>query len=62
MNCDGSSMASHSTLANAAAPGSSTSDSRACSAWPVSWNSVMTSSCVSSAALSPLGREKLHVR
>ena len=50
-------MASHSTLEKAAAPGSSTSDSSACSAWPVSWNNVITSSCVSTAARSPLGRE-----
>ena len=48
--------------AKAAAAGSSTSESRVCSACPLSWNRVITSSWVSSAGLPSCGAEKLQVR
>jgi hypothetical protein len=62
MNCDGSSTASHSTPLMPDTPRSPTCVSMWCSPWPNSWNSVITSSCVNSAGLSPTGAVKLQVR
>ena len=62
INCDGSSTASHSTPLMPDTPSSSTWVSMWCRPWPNSWNSVITSSWVNSAGLSPTGAEKLQVR
>ena len=60
MNWLGSSTASHSTPEMPATASSSTWVSMWCRPWPNSWNRVITSSCVSSAGLSPTGAAKLH--
>ena len=62
MNWLGSSTASHSTPLMPETLGKSTSVSRWCSPWPNSWNSVITSSCVSSDGSSAVGGAKLQVR
>ena len=64
MNWLGSSTASHSTPEMPDTASSSTCVSMWCRPWPNSWNSVITSSCVSSAGRWPsrTGGAKLHTR
>jgi hypothetical protein len=62
MNWLGSSTASPSTPAMPDTASSSTWVSMWCRPWPNSWNSVITSSWVSSAGWSPTGGAKLHTR
>ena len=62
MNWLGSSTASHSTPEMPATPASSIRVSRWCRPWPNSWNSVVTSSCVSSVGRLPTGGWKLQTR
>ena len=62
MNWLGSSTASHSTPEMPDTPSSSTCVSMWCRPWPNSWNSVMTSSCVSSAGRPSSGAAKLQTR
>ena len=62
MNWLGSSTASHSTPEIPETPSSSTRVSMWCRPWPNSWNSVITSSCDSSAGRSPTGACTLQVR